>query len=77
MLFLAQIDLKCYNKRIKRENKIRRIDSSTELTLKLIEPIVVNCEFVESPEGMVKTFGIWNIEHANSLFKIITKVCEN
>lgn len=53
------------------------IDSSTGLTLKLIESIVVNCEFVESPEGMVKTFGIWNIEQANSLFEIITKVCQN
>ena len=57
--------------------RIGGIDSSTGLTLKLIESIVANCEFVESPEGMVKTFGIWDIEQANSLFKIITKVFQN
>ena len=57
--------------------RIGGIDSSTGLTLKLIESIVANCEFVKSPEGMVKTFGIWDIEQANSLFKIITKVCQN
>ena len=32
------------------------IDSSTGLTLKLIESIVSNCEFVKSAEEMVKTF---------------------
>ena len=53
------------------------IDSSTGLTLKLIESIVDNFEFVKSAEEMVKTFEIWDIEQANSLFKIITEVCQN
>ena len=53
------------------------IDSSTGLTLKLIESIVDNFEFVKSAEEMVKTFEIWDIEQANSLLKIITEVCLN
>ena len=53
------------------------IDSTTGLTLKLIESIVAKSEFVESAEDMVKRFEVWNIEQANSLFKIITKVCQN
>jgi hypothetical protein len=38
---------------------------------------VDNFEFVKSAEEMVKTFEIWDIEQANSLFKIITEVCQN
>ena len=53
------------------------IDSSTGLTLKLIDSIVANCEFIKSADEMVKTFGIWDIEQANSLFKIIAEVCRN
>ena len=53
------------------------IDSSTGLTLKLIESIVDNFEFVKSAEEMVKTFEIWDIEQANSLLKIITEVFLN
>jgi ATP-dependent DNA helicase RecQ len=53
------------------------IDASTGLTLKMIDSIVANFEFVKSAEEMVQTFGIWDIDQANSLFKIITKVCQN
>jgi hypothetical protein len=52
------------------------IDSRTGVTFELIESVVSQCEYIVSAEDMFLKFEIWDIEHAQSFFKIINDVCE-
>jgi hypothetical protein len=52
------------------------IDTRTGVTLELIESVVSKCDLIMSAEDMFASFEIWDIQHAYTLFKIITDVCE-
>ena len=51
------------------------IDLNTGFTIQLINQIVAKCEFVTSAEQMMKTFPIWDKDHAVSCMDIIKNVC--
>jgi hypothetical protein len=52
------------------------IDTRTGVTLELIESVVSKCDHIMSAEDMFASFEIWDIQHAYTLFKIITDICE-
>ena len=53
------------------------IDTWTGVTLQLIELIVQQCEHIKSASDMFTNFEIWDMQHAQSLYKIINDVCDH
>ena len=53
------------------------IDTQTGVTLQLIELIIQKCEHIKSASDMFTNFEIWDMQHALSLYKIISDVCDH
>ena len=49
----------------------------TGVTLQLIELIIQKCEHIKSASDMFTNFEIWDMQHALSLYKIISDVCDH
>ena len=52
------------------------IDSTTGLTLKLIDAIVLECDCLTSARHIFSTFPIWEKKHAEVIMQVINDVCE-
>ena len=60
----------------RRGHHIGGIDTRTGVTLQLIELIVEGCHHIKSASDMFVKFEIWDMQHAQSFYKIINDVCK-
>ena len=70
--------LKQYQLHLARSRKrFGSIDSTRGFALKLIDAIVLECEFLTSAQHIFSTFPIWEKKHAEVIMQVINDVARN